>query len=377
MTTATELRPAELAEDSSVSDAIRAGLIGAKILIVDDKEANLLLLDGVLRGAGYTNLTSVLDPREVCPLYAEHHYDLILLDLRMPGMDGFEVIERLKEIEAEGYLPVLVITAEPGHKLRALRAGAKDFISKPFDIAEVLTRVHNMLEVRLLHVELKRKYVELRALFDELVAERKVNERLALQAPADSIASRLAARPDVTPESFPDATILIADVVGFADASTTLSPERMEQLLAEIFSKFDALVVARGFRKIKTLANSYMAAGGVPVASADDAAESVYLALEMVAAVDRFNAHNETSFQLRAGIACGEVIAAVIGKRMYVYDVWGGAVNAASSMEAHSVAGRVLASEEVRNKLGAEFIAEARGGGDGEAKGWFVTRAPL
>src|SRR4029077_9814479 len=129
---------------------------------------------------------------------------LIVLDLQMPGMDGFEVMEGLKRIETEGYLPVLVITAQPDHKLRALRAGARDFISKPFDVAEVLTRVHNMIEVRLLHLEIRRKNDELKKLVDQVVAERKVSERLALHVPPDSIAARLQARPDVTPDSFAD-----------------------------------------------------------------------------------------------------------------------------------------------------------------------------
>ena len=97
------------------------------------------------------------NPHEVCELHRKHRYDLILLDLQMPGMDGFQVMEGLKEIETDGYLPVLVITAQPDHKLRALKAGAKDFVSKPFDLAEVLMRVHNMLEVRLLHLEMRRR----------------------------------------------------------------------------------------------------------------------------------------------------------------------------------------------------------------------------
>ena len=113
----------------------------------------MLLLERMLSDAGYVSITSTMDPHEVCELHRENHYDLILLDLQMPGMDGFQVMEGLKEIETDGYLPVLVITAQPGHKLRALQAGAKDFISKPFDLAEVLMRVHNMLEVRLLHKE--------------------------------------------------------------------------------------------------------------------------------------------------------------------------------------------------------------------------------
>src|SRR6185436_18978238 len=127
----------------------------------------------MLRGAGYVTIASTRNPHEVCELHRKNRYSLILLDLQMPGLDGFQVMDGLKEIETDGYLPVLVITAEPGHKLRALKAGAKDFVSKPFDLAEVLMRVHNMLEVRLLHLETKR-------LYHQIVAEQKVSEQLLL-----------------------------------------------------------------------------------------------------------------------------------------------------------------------------------------------------
>ena len=130
-------------------------ILHAKVLIVDDQQMNVVLLERMLRGAGYVSIESTMDPREVCARHRESRYALILLDLQMPGMDGFQVMEGLKEIEPEGYLPVLVITAQPGHKLRALQAGAKDFIGKPFELAEVLARVRNMLEVRLLGEQLR------------------------------------------------------------------------------------------------------------------------------------------------------------------------------------------------------------------------------
>ncbi len=130
-------------------------ILNAKILIVDDLDANIALVEGILRVAGYTAVHSTSDPSEVCLLHRKNHYSLILLDLQMPGLDGFEVMEGLKAMEADGYLPVLVITAQPGHKLRALATGAKDFISKPFDIAELRARVQNILEVRLLHLAAK------------------------------------------------------------------------------------------------------------------------------------------------------------------------------------------------------------------------------
>jgi two-component system, cell cycle response regulator len=145
-------------------------LLRAKILIVDDKDVNVILLERTLRGSGYTSISSTTRPAEVLELHRKNAYDLILLDIEMPGMDGFQVMEGLKEIELDGYLPVLALTAQPAHKLRALQSGAKDFVSKPFDLAEVLMRVRNMLEVRLLHAAAREhgKALEALALNDPL-----------------------------------------------------------------------------------------------------------------------------------------------------------------------------------------------------------------
>lgn len=352
-------------------------ILKAKILIVDDLRANILLLERMLSGAGYASIASTLDPRAVCDLHEKNDYDLIVLDLQMPGMDGFAVMDALKHIEKNGYLPVLVITAQPDHKLRALQAGARDFISKPFDVAEVLMRVHNMLEVRLLHVEIHRKNDELKKLFDQVVAERKRSERLALHVPPDSIAARLQARPDVTADSFADVTVVIADIVGFTELTPAVRPEQLALLLDDIFTGFDGLAKERGLKKVKTLGNSYMAAAGVPVPSGDHAARAAHLSLDMVDALDRFNERDGHSLQVRIGVASGAVVAGVIGKRLYLYDVWGEAVNIASRMESHGVAGRVQVSESTRRLLGKPFLLEERGAleveGKGELKTWFVA----
>jgi PAS domain S-box-containing protein len=129
-------------------------IFGASILIVDDQESNISLLEQLLGNTGYTNVIATMKPEEVAALHKKNRYDLILLDLQMPVMDGFQVMEALKADIGDSYLPVIVLTAQPNHKLRALQAGAKDFISKPFDLVEVKTRIHNMLEVRLLYKKL-------------------------------------------------------------------------------------------------------------------------------------------------------------------------------------------------------------------------------
>jgi CheY-like chemotaxis protein len=129
-------------------------ILNAKILVVDDCADNIDLMLEILRDAGYTNVTATMLPEQVCPLHRQHRYDLILLDLQMPELNGFQVMKGLKEIEQEGYLPVLALTAQPSFKIAALEAGARDFISKPFDLLEVHKRIHNMLEVRLLYKEL-------------------------------------------------------------------------------------------------------------------------------------------------------------------------------------------------------------------------------
>jgi CheY-like chemotaxis protein len=129
-------------------------MFNARILIVDDQSVNIQLLEQLLFEAGYCQVQSTQRPQDVCALHGANKFDLILLDLKMPNVDGFEVMEELKKNPDDLYLPVIVLTAEPGHKLRALQAGAKDFISKPFDLLEVKTRIYNMLEVRLLYKKL-------------------------------------------------------------------------------------------------------------------------------------------------------------------------------------------------------------------------------
>ncbi|HEY1148695.1 MAG TPA: response regulator, partial [Pseudoduganella sp.] len=164
----------------------RADILNANVLIVDDQPVNVQLLEYLLQSTGYTRVSSTTDPRVVAPWHEQHRYDIIILDLHMPGMNGFDVMDALKPLEPDGYLPVLVVTAEPDKKLAALETGARDFVSKPFDPVEVLTRIRNLLEVRLLH----RQARDYNALLEQTVRERTADLqrfRSAMDATADAI----------------------------------------------------------------------------------------------------------------------------------------------------------------------------------------------
>ena len=377
-------------------------ILNASILIVDDLEFNVHMLDRILRNAGYTSIALTTNPLEVCALHQENRYSLILLDIEMPGMDGFQVMECIKEIESDGYLPVLVVTAQPDHKLRALQLGAKDFISKPFELAEVLARVHNMLEVRLLHEESKkysksleqslqeveasrevilRQNAEVKRLNDQVVAEQKVSERLLFNVLPQAIVERLKeqggtiadSHPPLVADSFQDVTVLFANIVGFTKFSAGMNPEKLVALLNEIFTGFDSIADKRGLEKIKTIGDAYMAVAGMPAPAADHVARAAHMALDMMDELAAFNKRNGYALEMRIGINSGAVVAGVIGKRKFIYDLWGDTVSTASRMESHGVGGRVHMTDVTRRRLGEQFLMEGRDAIGGEVRTWFLN----
>jgi len=296
-------------------------ILRGNILIVDDQLANVLLLEQMLRGAGYVSITSTLDATKVCELHLVNRYDLILLDLQMPGMDGFQVMENLKEVEAGGYLPVLVVTAQPAHKLRALRAGARDFVSKPFDLAEVLLRVHNLLEVRLLHRETK-------TLYDRVVAEQKVSARLLLGLLPQAVAERLRGQPEDAPEglaglvtaSFAEVTLLFADLLEFNRYAEGASAEVLVTVLNDLSTRLDARAgPARGRRE--TIGDAYLASVGLPDAQVDRNIDAANKALDLVGAIDRFNAHGRYQLKVRIGLDGNPAGAGRTGRRETHHDL--------------------------------------------------------
>jgi diguanylate cyclase (GGDEF)-like protein len=246
----------------------------AKVLIVDDKEANIVLLERMLRNAGYSSIATTMDPGGVCGLHRRNGYDLIILDLEMPGMNGFQVMESLMEIESDRYLPVLVVSAHPAHKLRALQAGAKDFICKPFEMAEVLARVHNMLEVRLLHAL--------------ALSHGKMLESLARNDPLTGLANRrlLAERMTMAlahaRRKKTALAVVYIDLDGFKQVNDALGHEAGDALLKMVAGRLAVMV-----RKEDTLARM----GGdeflILLTDINNAASAVTVALKAIEMVSR------------------------------------------------------------------------------------------
>ncbi|MDO8680160.1 MAG: diguanylate cyclase [Acidobacteriota bacterium] len=211
-----------------------ADILNANIMVVDDVEANVALLERLLLDAGYTSVSSTSDPHAVCDLQRRHRFSLILLDLQMPGMDGFQVLDALKEIEKDDYVPVLVITAIPMHKLRALRDGAKDFLSKPFDVPEMLLRVRNMLEVRLLHEATRDhgKTLESLALTDPLTG--LANRRL--------LVDRLSMEMVHARREQCGLALLYLDLDGFKEINNTLGHAAGDALLKMVAGRLESTI---------------------------------------------------------------------------------------------------------------------------------------
>jgi class 3 adenylate cyclase len=217
-----------------------------------------------------------------------------------------------------------------------------------------------------------------------MVEQQKISERLLLNVLPHTIAEQLKVRStgstvfsEVIAESFSEATVLFADIVEFTKVSARLSPRQLVVPLNEVFTSFDRIADNRGLEKIKTNGDSYMAVAGVPVSVSDHAARAAHAALDMLSAVDYFNMRTGNNLQVRIGLNSGPSVAGVIGQSKFIYDVWGEAVNVASQMESHGVAGRVQVTESTMRQLGEHFLFEPRGTielkGRGPVDTWFLV----
>jgi class 3 adenylate cyclase len=317
------------------------------VLVVDDEEQNRTLLRDPLEARGY-EIAEAENGMVALEKIAARLPDVILLDVMMPQMDGFEVCRRLKTDSKTAHIPILMVTAlsERKERLMGIAVGANDFLNKPVDIQDVTLRVGNAVYTKHLH--------------DQLQVEREKSEQLLLNILPQPIAERMKRGETSIADSYPDVTVLVADLVGFTSLSAHIGPEQIVQLLNEIFSAFDLLTEKHGLEKIKTIGDAYMVAGGISFPRPDHAEASARLALDMQEEIKRLNHEYDTSVRLRIGICTGPVVAGVIGRRRFAYDLWGETVNLACRLKATGEAGKIQIAESTCERLKDNYQFEPK-----------------
>ena len=195
----------------------------------------------------------------------------------------------------------------------------------------------------------------------QLEIEQEKSERLLLNILPESIAQRLKYQPGTIADNFEEATVLFADIAGFTQLSTQISPTELVNLLNEIFSAFDQITTEKNLEKIKTIGDAYLVVGGLPIPRSDHAEAIAELALEMQRVITEFNQKYHYNLQLRIGINTGPVVAGVIGAKKFIYDLWGDTVNTASRMESHGIVGKIQVTEATYQRLQHQYEFEGRG----------------
>jgi adenylate cyclase len=326
-----------------------------RILVVDDNASNRDLLFRRLSRDGH-HVVRAGSGQRALEILAVEEFDLVLLDLMMPDLNGFQVLERLKADERLHALPVIMISGlqEIDSVIRCIEAGAEDYLTKPFNAVLLRARISACLE-RNRWRERERRYME------RIELEREKHETLLRNILPGQIVTRLNDGEVVIADRIEEATILFADLVGFTEIASRLSPARLVDHLNRIFSEFDQLCAKLGIEKIKTIGDAYMAAAGLPQPQPGQTATMAEFALTMLTTLEQINRTLETPFQLRIGVHTGPVVAGVIGVNKFIYDVWGDTVNLASRLETHGLPGRVHISEATRRALAADYECEPRG----------------
>ena len=340
------------------------------VLVVDDTPQNLSLMSDLLEDLYAVKLAP--SGARALKIALAKPPDLILLDIMMPEMDGYEVCRQLKANDATRDIPVIFVTAmtESESEETGLNLGAVDYLTKPINPAIVLARVRNQLALKAASDELRHQ--------NYLIEQEKTRVRTLLHniLPVE-VASELSATGSVRPVRHESVSILFTDFSGFTQTSATMPAARMVAELNEIFAKFDDICDELGVEKIKTIGDAFMAVAGLPQACDDHAQRCTRAGLRMQEYLQQRNTDAAFKWALRVGVHSGPVVSGVVGKRKYTFDIWGDTVNVASRMESSGEIGRVNISAYTYDLIRSDFTCEYRGKVDAKGKGqidmYFVT----
>ena len=340
---------------------------GGNLLVVDDDAMNREMLARRLQRSGF-NVTTAENGRVALDHLKRQSFDLVLLDIIMPELNGFQTLEFIKADPKIRHLPVIMLTAldDVDSTVRCIEAGAEDFVPKPFNTVILHARINASLEK-------KRLRDQEQAYLAELQAERAKSNRLLLNVLPQAIADRLKQGERTIVDSFREATVVFADIVGFTSFSATMAPSRTVQLLNDLFSGFDKLAETYEVEKIKTIGDSYMAVGGIPTPDPEHAERCAWMALDMLEVLKHFNHRNSVNLDVRIGMNSGPVVAGIIGTKKFSYDLWGDTVNVASRMESQGQPGMIQVSASTHALLASRFELEARGTIDVKNRGAMAT----
>ena len=333
-----------------------------RVLVVDDSRTLRKVLVRELRQIGPMQIEEASDGLEALEILQARTFDLVLLDLEMPELDGLGVLTALKESGQLSGLPVIVISSaeEIDKTVKCIEMGAEDYLPKTFNPILLRARILSSFEKKRFR-DLEKDYLEQLQKEKELLQmEQMKSERLILNILPKPIAERLKKNEKNISSSYEDVTILFSDIVGFTQMSSLLTPSDLVALLNDLFTRFDKRAESLGLEKIKTIGDAYMAAGGVPVPRADHADIVADMALGMLEDLAEFNRDNQISLQMRIGLNSGPVVAGIIGFTKFSYDLWGSTVNVASRMESSSVIGKIQISPSTAKALIGRFDLQGR-----------------
>jgi len=344
----------------------------ARLLVVDDKASNRDFLSRRLRKQGFS-VNVAEHGQQALDMLCEQHYDLILLDIIMPELNGYQTLEALKSDGKLKDIPVIMISAldEIDSVVKCIEMGAEDYLQKPFNQIILTTKITATLERNWLRAR-EQEYHE------TLKHEQEKTERLLLNILPESIAKRLKNGENSIVDSFDEVTVLFADIVKFSEMSATMPPEKVVEKLNTIFLNFDLLTESHGLEKIKTIGDAYMLAGGMPDPHPKHVKTVANIALKMQQSIDQMNQADGGDLSIRIGIHTGSVVAGVIGKHKFSYDLWGDAVNVASRMDTHGLPGFIQISDAVYQRIkGENFVFDKREPIDVKGQGimqtYFIT----